>query len=55
MTIAEVAAVMGVSKMDVYSSVHKGDLPAIREGRSLRVPEQAVHEYLREHGAPTPS
>ena len=46
MTVAEVAAVMRVSKMTVYRLVHGGTLPAVRVGRSFRVPEQAVHEYL---------
>ncbi|AKU17995.1 helix-turn-helix domain-containing protein [Luteipulveratus mongoliensis] len=47
MTVAEVAALMRVSKMTVYRLVHNGELPAVRVGRSFRVPEQAVHEYLR--------
>jgi excisionase family DNA binding protein len=47
LTVAEVAAVMRVSKMTVYRMVHGGDLPAVRVGRSFRVPEQAVHDYLR--------
>jgi len=47
LTVVEVAAVMRVSKMTVYRLVHSGELPAIRVGRSFRVPEQAVHDYLR--------
>ena len=47
LTVAEVAAVMRVSKMTVYRLVHSCELPAIRVGRSFRVPEQAVHDYLR--------
>lgn len=47
LTVAEVAAVMRVSKMTVYRLVHAGDLPAVRVGRSFRVPEDAVNEYLR--------
>lgn len=47
LTVAEVAAVMRVSKMTVYRMVHSADLPAVRVGRSFRVPEQAVHDYLR--------
>jgi len=47
LTVAEVASVMRVSKMTVYRMVHGGDLPAVRVGRSFRVPEQAVHDYLR--------
>jgi excisionase family DNA binding protein len=39
---------MRVSKMTVYRLVHSGDLTAVRVGRSFRVPEQAVHAYLRE-------
>ncbi|MCX6404241.1 MAG: helix-turn-helix domain-containing protein [Actinobacteria bacterium] len=48
LTIAEVASAMRVSKMTVYRLVHSGELPAIRVGRSFRVPEQAVHSYLQD-------
>jgi excisionase family DNA binding protein len=47
LTVAEVATAMRVSKMTVYRLVHAGDLPAVRVGRSFRVPEVAVNEYLR--------
>ena len=46
LTVAEVAAMMRVSKMTVYRLVHAGELPAVRVGRSFRVPEVAVHGYL---------
>jgi len=46
-TVAEVAEVMRVSRMTVYRLVHSGELPAVRVGRSFRVPERAVHDYLR--------
>ncbi len=42
LTVAEVAALMRVSKMTVYRLVHSGELPAVRFGRSYRVPESAV-------------
>ena len=48
LTVAEVADLMRVSKMTVYRLVHSGDLSAVRVGRSFRVPEHAVHTYLRE-------
>lgn len=47
LTVAEVATIMRVSKMTVYRLVHGAELPAVRVGRSFRVPEQAVHDYLR--------
>lgn len=46
-TVAEVADMMRVSKMTVYRMVHSGELPAIRFGRSFRVPETAVAAVLR--------
>lgn len=46
LTVAEVASIMRVSKMTVYRMVHNGDLPAVRVGRSFRVPEDAVNSYL---------
>jgi excisionase family DNA binding protein len=48
LTVAEVAAMMRVSKMTVYRLVHAGDLSAVRVGRSFRVPERAVQDYLRD-------
>ncbi len=47
LTVAEVATAMRVSKMTVYRLVHSGELPAVRVGRSFRVTEDAVNEYLR--------
>ncbi len=47
LTVAEVASVMRVSKMTVYRLVHSGELPAVRVGRSFRVREPDVNEYLK--------
>lgn len=48
LTVAEVAAMMRVSKMTVYRLVHGGELTAVRVGRSFRVPAPAVRAYLDE-------
>ena len=48
LTVTEVAALMRVSKMTVYRLVHSGDITAVRVGRSFRVPETAVHSYLKD-------
>ena len=47
LTVAEVAAVMRVSKMSVYRLIHAGELEAVRFGRSFRVTEKAVDAYLK--------
>ena len=47
LTVAEVADLMRVSKMTVYRLVHAGELPAVRFGRSYRVPESAVTDALK--------
>ena len=39
-----IARALGVEAQDL---VHGGELPAVRVGRSFRVPEDAVNEYLR--------
>lgn len=48
LTVSEVAEVMRVSKMTVYRLVHSGEMPAVQFGRSYRVPESAVTDYLKE-------
>ena len=42
LTVAEVADMMRVSSMTVYRMVHAGEMPAIRFGRSFRIPKSAV-------------
>ncbi|QIK82573.1 helix-turn-helix domain-containing protein [Sanguibacter sp. HDW7] len=46
LTVAEVADAMRVSRMTVYRLVHAGEMPAIRVGKSFRVPASALEQYL---------
>lgn len=48
LTVEEVALIMRVSKMTVYRLIHTGELEAIRVGRSFRVPEHSVNQYLKD-------
>lgn len=48
LTVAEVAGMMRVSNMTVYRMVHSGELPAIRFGRSFRIPESAVEHLIHQ-------
>ena len=45
-TVAEVAALLRVSKMTVYRLVHSGELAAVRVDNSFRIPETVVRAYL---------
>ena len=47
MTVTEVADIMRVSKMTVYRLIHSGEMPAIRVGKSFRVPEAAVTQMIQ--------
>ena len=45
-TVAEVADLMRVSKMTVYRMIDRGELPAIRVGKSFRIPQVAVKQLI---------
>ena len=46
LTVAEVAATLRVSTMTVYRLIKSGDLPAVRVGKSYRLPGEEVDRYL---------
>ncbi|HVL81694.1 MAG TPA: helix-turn-helix domain-containing protein [Actinomycetota bacterium] len=46
LTVAEVAAVMRVSRMTVYRLIRRGQLRAIKVGRNYRVREEDLTSYL---------
>lgn len=48
LTVAEVADMLRVSRMTVYRWVHAGDMPAVRFGRSFRVPAAAVETFMEQ-------
>ena len=48
LTVAEVAEMCRVSRMTVYRWVHAGDLPAVRFGKSFRVPEAAIQTFMEQ-------
>ncbi|MDR9396170.1 helix-turn-helix domain-containing protein [Pontimonas sp.] len=49
-TVQEVADTMRVSSMTVYRMVHAGEIPAIRFGRSFRIPESAMDQLVGHAG-----
>lgn len=46
LTVNEVAELMRVSRMTVYRLIHSGELPAVRAGKSFRIPSSAVKDLL---------
>ncbi len=51
LTVAEVADLMRVSNMTVYRMVESGKLPAVRFGRSYRIPESALEAAIELPGS----
>jgi excisionase family DNA binding protein len=49
LTVSEVAGSLRVSNMTVHRLIAAGELPAVRVGRSVRLREQDVDEYLSGH------
>jgi excisionase family DNA binding protein len=45
-TVSEVAALLRVSNMTVYRLINSGELPAVRIGRSFRLPAADVDQYV---------
>jgi excisionase family DNA binding protein len=45
-TVAEVAQAFVISPRLVRDLIHKGELPALRIGRSFRIPRKAADAYL---------
>lgn len=50
LTVAEVAKHLRVSKMTIYRLVESGDLGSIKVGRSIRIPQKALDDYLKRAG-----
>lgn len=45
----EVAAVLHVSRTYAYQLIQRGDIAAVRMGRSVRVRPRDLDEYVRRH------
>ena len=49
-TVSEAAEILRVQRDTVYNLIKRGDLPAIRMGRTIRIPESAFR--VTENTAP---
>jgi excisionase family DNA binding protein len=53
-TVAEFALLFAISPRVVRNLIHKGELPALRIGRSYRIPRKAAAAYLARALPPAP-
>ena len=45
---SDLAALLGMSRSRVYQLIAEGRLPAIRQGRSIRIPRAAWQAWLKD-------
>lgn len=55
MSVTEVAARLGTSKMTIYRLCASGQLASIRVGRSYRIPNVAYEQFTAPAKAPAPA
>jgi excisionase family DNA binding protein len=55
LTAREAAAILRIGRNQLYQAVARGELGAIRIGRSIRIPRQALVTLLASTGPPTAS
>ena len=48
MSARELAALLGLKENTVYRKVRRGEIPAVRIGRSIRFPRRQMEEWLRQ-------
>jgi excisionase family DNA binding protein len=52
LTVREAAAILRVGRNQLYQAVERGQLRAVRIGRSIRIPKQALLNLLLTHHSP---
>ncbi len=52
LTVEQAAKVLGIGRGTAYEAVRAGELPAIRIGKRLVVPRQAIDRLLADPGRP---
>ena len=48
---AEAAELLGLCRSKVYAMLAAGELPVVRIGRSVRVPREALHDWVNSRAA----
>jgi excisionase family DNA binding protein len=53
LTAREAAAILRVGRNQLYQAIARGDLAAVRIGRSIRIPKHALLDLLASASPPT--
>ena len=48
--IVEAAQITGYSRSFIYQAINKGELRVIRKGKTIRVGEEDLHEWINGQG-----
>lgn len=46
LTVAEAATALHLGRNTVYDLIRSGELPSLRVGRAIRIPQTALHEWI---------
>lgn len=52
-TVEEAAEILGIGRNSAYEAIRRGEIPALRLGRRLVVPKQALERLLRNNDSET--
>ena len=55
LTVREAAAILRIGRNQLYQAVARGELDAVRIGRSIRIPKHALLDLLTAASPPTSS
>ena len=48
LTVPEAAKMLRIGRNLAYELVARGELPAVRLGRAIRIPRDVLHDWVRE-------
>ncbi len=49
--VEELMPILGIGRNTAYELVHCGKIPSVRVGKQLRIPKQAVIDFLRQQNS----
>jgi excisionase family DNA binding protein len=49
LTVEEAQHVLGIGRSKAYEMIRRGELPALRMGRLVRIPRRALRQWIEEH------